>query len=844
MALKYFCRPDQFVQSVCPVYLIINRVSSFDSQYLSSSCQLSVSIQVIRGVLLGFVLVTGLPDMVYATVSVSSKSVNNTTKKYYSISRGLLSDVLAQFGAAAGVSLSFDPTPLGDRTTEGLQGRYSVEGGFRKLLQGTGFKFVDTGGNAYSINKQSDSVKVTALPELVVMGQTTGGYVAKRSISGTKTDTPLIETPQSISVVTRDEMDIRSVQNFTGALRYMPGVVVDQFGFEGRGFEYLLLRGFSALTTSNFRDGLSNAASGLFNSAFITDTYALERIDVLRGPSSVMFGRGDAGGIVNRITKRPNADPIREIELQYGNFDRKRIAGDFGFANEEGTLMFRLVTSALDTGTQFKFPNTGGHSAGVKRFHIAPSVTLRPTANTTITFMGEVLNNRSDGAFGGVLSVAPDGSRVPDDDANFVRYSTNQSSFTYQLEHHFNEIFTIRQNLRYAQQKGRFNDFFVGGFDTPSQPSLLSRFAFSTTERLSQTVLDTHLEAKFDTGPVQHTMLYGIDWNTTTANLKFFNGSIDGSVTPGIDLFDPDYFQDIPRPDFLADDSRQKIDQIGFYVQDQIRYDENWILTLSGRYDRVKTVNTDFLANSSKTRTDDSAFTGRAGLTYLFSNGIAPYVSYSQSFLPQAGFDASGNSFDPTRGTQYEVGVKFQPVNGRGLYTVSLFDLTKTNVLTRNPIDPSFRVQTGEIRSRGAEVEAKVELLQGLNFIGAFTYHDVEVTKSNDGNEGNSPIQVPTTITSGWLNYSMRNLGVEWLQRFSIGGGVRYVGRVFDDEENTSSTPAFTLFDATLRYDHGPVLFAITANNIFNKKYIASRAFNSLFVGTERTVVGTLKYRF
>lgn len=690
-------------------------------------------------------------------------------------------------------------------------------------------------------NAESD---VAELPELVITGEKADGYVAKRSSSGTKTDTPLIETPQSISVVTRDEMDMRSAQSINEAIRYTPGVIVDNFGVETRGFEWLLLRGFNALTTSNFRDGLSNAASGLFNGGFITDSYALERVDVLRGPTSVTFGRGDAGGIVNSISKRPNANPIREIELQYGNFDRKRVAADLGFANKEGTVMFRLVTSALDSDTQFKWPNTDGASPGVRRFHIMPSVTFRPTVNTTITLMGEVLNNRSEGAFGSFGTVlAPDGSRAPVKEIDFVRYSPNQSLFNYHLEHHFNETFTLRQNLRYAQQKGVFDDFFLGGFNTPTQPFLFDRSVFGTRERLSQTVLDTHLQANFDTGPVQHTTLFGVDWNTTSADLKFFNEYADGSITPSIDLSNPDYFRNIRPADLLVEDSKQKIDQIGLYIQDQIRYNENWILTLSGRYDRVETTDTDLLGGT-KTRTNDNALTGRAGLTYLFNNGIAPYASFSQSFLPQAGFDRNGDSFDPTRATQWEVGVKYQPASGRGLYTVALFDLTKTNVLTRDPISPLFRVQTGEIRSRGAEVEAKVELLQGLNFIGSFTYHDVEVTKSNEGIKGNSPIQVPTTITSGWLDYSLRSLGIEWLRRFSLGGGVRYVGRVFDDEENTSTTSAFTLFDATLRYDHDPVLFFITASNIFNNKYVVSRSFNELFLGTERTVIGTLKYRF
>jgi len=693
----------------------------------------------------------------------------------------------------------------------------------------------------------------TMLPPVTVEAKASEevtGYVAKRSSTATKTDTPIIEIPQSVSVVTRRELDMRSVQNFTEALRYVPGVTVDQFGFDGRGFEYLLMRGFNGNPNANFRDGLSNAAQGLFFGGFITDTYGLERVDVLRGPSSMMFGRGDAGGIVNRITKQPSATPIREIEFQYGNFDRKRIAADIGAVSKDGTLMFRLVTTALDSDTQVKQPDAGGDRAHNERFYIAPSITWRPTVDTTITLMGDILNNRSQSS--PFYITAPDGgfTKVLQSDTKFSRYNTNQSSFSYQIEHHFNEIFTVRQNFRHAQQSGQFRDLFSLDYNTPDQPTLMDREAYGTRERLRQTVLDTHLQAKLNTGPLHHIMLLGADWNQTNASMKYFEGYTNGFIVPGIDILNPVYSQSIPSPDFLINNAKQKIDQLGFYIQDQIRYNENWILTLGGRFDRIHSKNTDtvnlFEDPAANSHTKKSAFTGRAGLTYLFSNGVAPYVSYSQSFLPQPGLSSSGHAFNPTRGDQYEVGIKYQPVGGRSLYTMALFDLTKTNVLTRDPNDISgIRfIQTGEVGSRGAELEARGEVLPGLNAIGTFTYYEMNINKSNEDNVGKMPVQVPNTLTSAWLDYSFRNLGILWLRGLGIGGGVRYVGRVFNDEQNTSSTPAFTLFDATLRYEYGPVLFTLNASNVFNNKYIASTFFNRNYLGTERTVVGTMAFRF
>lgn len=694
---------------------------------------------------------------------------------------------------------------------------------------------------------KSQKTDPPVFPTVTVEGkadENVAGYVAKRSNTSTKTDTPILETPQSVSVVTRREMDMRSVQNFTEALRYVPGVTVDQFGFDGRGFEYLFMRGFNALNTANFRDGLSNSASGFF-SQFITETYGLERVDVLRGPSSVMFGRGDAGGIVNRVTKRPSATPIREIEFQYGNFDRKRIAADLGAVSKDGKLMFRLVTTALETDTQVRYPNTGGDRAHNERFYIAPSVTWRPTVDTTITLMGDILNNRSGSS--PFYIATPEGrfSSVLQSDPKFAKYNANQASFSYQIEHHFNEIFTIRQNFRYAQQRGRFQDLFSVGYNTPDQPTLMDRDAYATNERLNQTVLDTHLQAKFNTGPVNHTVLTGVDWNQTNLSLKYFEGYSNGFFPPSIDILNPVYGVPIPRPDLMLQNSKQRIDQLGFYIQDQLRYNENWILTLSGRYDRINSANKDNLDAALSSKSNDSAFTGRAGLTYLFSNGVAPYFSYSQSFMPQAGFSGNGTPFDPTRGEQFEAGIKYQPVSGKGLYTAAFFDLTKTNVLSRDPSDDTgFRfMQLGEVRSRGVELEARTEIFRGLNAIGSFTYQDVDNVKETDFN-GKRPVQVPRVMTSGWLDYSFGPLGIDWLRGFGLGGGVRYVDWTFNDEVNTITTPSFTLFDATLRYEKGPMLFTINASNIFDKHYISTTFFNRHYLGTERTVIGTLTFRF
>lgn len=703
--------------------------------------------------------------------------------------------------------------------------------------------------NAAAQAAETNEKNETVLPTMVIKdsGLDKVEYGTKATTAATKTNTPIIEVPQSMSVITRDELTMRGVQlNFTEALRYIPGVVADQFGFDGRGFEYVSMRGFNSLSTANFRDNLSQQARGLYFADFITDPYSLERVDVLRGPTSVTFGRGDAGGIVNRVTKLPTATPIREVELQYGNFDRKRIAADFGLANDDGTLMFRLVTSALDTDTQLRFANTGGDRAQIRRFYISPSLTWRPTDRTSITLFGGILNNRSEGS--AFYQATPDGrpTRTVLAEPNFTRYSTDQASFSYKLEHQFNETFTARQNFRFMRLDGRYREVDPANPRFAADGRTVLRSAFGTRERVDQTVLDTHVEARAHTGPFKHTALIGIDWNRVESTLKYFAPS---DPTPSIDIFNPIYNQPMPALDILAMNGIQKIDQVGFYLQDQIKFNQ-WVLTLSGRHDRVSSVTEANILTPPHSASKDSAYTGRGGLTYLFSNGVAPYFSYSQSFLPQYGIDFGDNSpLKPTRASQYEVGIKYQPPGSRSLFTAALFELTKTNVLSPDPFTPRGISETGEVRSRGAELEARAEVFRGLNAIGAFSYVDVKVTESAEGFLGKMPILVPNLTTSGWLDYNLGTLNVGWLRGFFIGGGVRYVGRVFNDQENSSTTPSFTLFDAVLRYDHGPWQFLINANNIFDEQYytastVTPNAGGSFFLGSRRTVVGTLKLRF
>ena len=676
------------------------------------------------------------------------------------------------------------------------------------------------------------------LPEIRVKAAPTDGvegYAAKRSTTATKTDTPLVETPQSISVVTREELDARGAQNVQEALRYVAGVSTEQFGYDNRGFDYFMLRGFPAYGTSDFRDGLKQA--GYYDLTFSTEPYGLERVEVLRGPASVMFGQGDAGGIVNRVSKRPTGSTAREVEVQLGSFGRKQIGFDVeGVFNPEGTLQYRLVGVGLDTETQLQY--TTGERISNDRLYLAPSLRWLITPNTTLTVLSEFMKDRAGDDIWYTADADGNLTNVLEGDPRFSWLERDIATVGYQLEHRFNDTLTLRQNFRHAHGKAEKQHFWASLDDT--DPNTLLRTAVRDEYDLDQTLLDTHLQAKLRTGAVDHTVLVGLDWN----HVKAANKTFENPSTPSLDMQNPVYGQSIADPDLLTWDEKQKSTQLGLYLQDQLRFGQRWTVTAGGRWDRVRTRTTEF---EDSTTQRDRAFSGRLAVSYLLPNGWAPYASYAESFLPQSGTQSNGDPFDPTKGRQYEVGVKYQPQDSRYLFTAALFDLTKSNVSTPDPVDPDAgNVQTGEIRSRGLELEVKGQLMPRLEATASYTYIDAEVTKSNLVEEdtgvpeqGKRPMQVPRHTAAAWLNYRLASV-----EGLSVGAGVRHVGKRYNDNVNTTSQPSHTLFDAAVGYDTGPWRLSLAVTNLFDKDYVQSRAFGTYWQGVERTVRASVKYRW
>lgn len=794
--------------------------------------------RLLRSLTLGTALGLGLLPVGLATLPAQAQSAR---AQDFNIASQPLNRALRALADQSGVQLAYRTAIASGTVAPAVRGSMTTEQALARLLAGSGLSYSFTNANTVTIlggsAARGGGVAVEgamALDTIEVQGEDprgpVDGIIAHRTATGTKTDAPILEIPQSISVVGRTQMERQGATSVTEVLRYVPGVVIETYGPDPKGYDWVLMRGFNAQSSSDFRDGLRQ--SSISYSFFRTDPYALERVEVLRGPSSSLYGQSDAGGLINKVSKRPRDKAHYQVELQGGSYDRLQGAFDIGGpVDAAGTLLYRVIGIARDSNTQFKYPN--GTERADDRLLLAPSFTWRPSADTKLTVYAEVLQDRSGGS--ALYSRAPGGRWLPVGDPNFDKFKQDQQVVGYEFEHRFNETWTLRQNARYGHTETFLNA--TQGYWAPAAGAIARRNR-TFDESMSAFVSDTQLEAKFGTGPVSHTALFGFDNN-------FVDADVRGWQTPwGSTLLNPIrpvYGIAMPDPRLVGAPFQiynQKLAQFGIYAQDQIKWDR-WILTLGGRYDRIDVKTDDSLTRRSYERVDGQ-FSGRVGLTYLTSFGLAPYVSYAEAFVPTLGLDARGQTMEPSQSRQVEVGLKFEPAGWNALFTAALFDLTKTNatVYTTNGAEP-----LGRTNSKGVELEAKVSLAEGLDFTGSYTFADVEVeVGATAAQRGKRPMLVPAHTASGWLNYTFQQ-GV--LKGLGLGAGVRYVGQSYGDALNTVKIDPWTVVDAGASYKWRNATFAVNATNLFDKKYFATcESATACYEGQRRTVIGRVRFDF
>lgn len=680
------------------------------------------------------------------------------------------------------------------------------------------------------------------LPTVDVQGQretATGpvqGFVASRAAGATKTDTPLIETPQAITVITRDRIDAQAVRSVEEALRYTPGVTANLNGFDPR-FDAARIRGFDA-RPSQYLNGLRLLRQ--FGPTSI-EQYGLERIEVVRGPSSVLYGQSVPGGLINLVSKRPTETPFGEVNLSAGNNDRFQGAFDLGGPlDEAGQFSYRVTGLVRNSDTDVDY-------VGDDRYFFAPALTWRPDGETRITLLGSYQYDQGGSPIGlpaqGTLFYNPNG-KIPRDryagEENFSRSDVTTTTLGWDIERRLNSVFTLRQNARYTHNTVKYDTMYGTGLQADLRT--LNRGTLVQRERSDTVNLDTGLQADFSTGPVVHKVLAGADVRQYWGRYETYFGA-----GPSVDIFNPARglaVRDSRRAPTFSTNRNDDLHQLGLYVQDQMRWN-NWILVLGGRQDWAGSEQTSRISGARTTQ-NDNAFTGRVALMYAADNGLSPYASYSTSFDPQAGATAAargGQAFRPTEGEQYEIGLKYQPPGMASFVTASAFDLTQTNVTTRDPLFPSSSVQTGEVNVKGVELEAVGSLTRNLSLIASYTYMDAEITADNGGNQGNRPALVPEHMAGLWGQYQFRE--GQTLAGLGLGAGLRYMGNFYGDNANEFRTPSVTLFDASVSYAWDRYKVSVNASNLADKEYVAScSSANYCYYGSGRTVIANLAYRW
>ncbi|MDD0977165.1 TonB-dependent siderophore receptor [Pseudomonas fontis] len=775
----------------------------------------------------------------------------------FDIPAGDLGETLSRIARESGHVLSVRPALLQGRQAPAIRGQMSAEQAAMQALGGSGLNLNTTAGGTWSLVPAGNSAALELGPTQIVERTPENawgpvkGYVASRSATATKTDTSVLEVPQTINVITQDEIKVRGAQTLTQALRYTPGITGGGFPDRVGLFDEPTSRGF--LPTPLYLDGLHLPyGNGSTGGALQIDPYNLERIEVMKGPSSVLYGQNQPGGLVNMVTKRPSTTPVREIVLGGGSYDRRYGAFDYGDRlDEQGTLLYRMVGTFNDENGQIDYVEK-------KRFMLSPSLTWAPNDQTSLTLYAHYQkDNDVPEAQGlpasGTAKFNPNGKIkrslfLGEPDVN--AYDREQFTVGYELSHELNDVWTLKQNTRYAYVDDRYTAPLHGyRFVTNPQTGqddqrYATRFGVDWAQHNKVFGVDNMAQARFNTFDVAHTLLIGLDYYHFNSQ---FLGRYDYNP-PIIDLFNPTYGQalNFANP-YRWDDT---VIQTGLYVQDQLKWDQ-WFLTVGGRYDWAETDNKVPLAGTH-TNSKDEKFTGRAGLGYSFENGVTPYVSYAESFLPLRGTSATGSPFSPSTGKQYEAGVKYQPTGQESFIQLSVYQIDQENILTSNKDNPMFSTQSGAVRSRGVELEGKASLSDNLGLIASVARNDVKYTRDNDGREGRHPAGVAPVTASLWLDYTLK--GDTPFAGLGAGIGARYVrgSDGTDTAKDHFTIPSYTVLDGMISYDFAEsplrlkgVKLQVNLQNLEDKTYLSScQSIWDCYYGEGRTITSNLTYNW
>ncbi|MCF7354135.1 TonB-dependent siderophore receptor [Vibrio sp. CK2-1] len=661
--------------------------------------------------------------------------------------------------------------------------------------------------------------------------------------SALKVETPLAETPRSVSVIDEEQLSVQQPQKLDEALRYQPGVMTQPYGSDND-TDWFKVRGFDAAT---YLDGNLLTTNGYY--VWTLEPYGLEQVEVLKGPSAILYGEAPPGGVINAVSKRPGYTEGGEFKLQAGTNNQQQIGVDTtSFIDDDGDVRFRLVGMMSQRDGMLDDTDTD-------RVYLAPSLAWDISPDTSITFLASykkddgVPTNPFKPAYGTLIDT-PNGKIDPSTNLGEPGYDENkneQISLAYELEHHFNDVWSFKQNTRYAYTDLKLISTYANGSE--SSPDLTRGLVYrdGNTQNIST---DNQLVAEYDIANTENLTLIGIDLqyyrNDGIGNYSFWNTM--GSNIGNINIFNPIYDNYTPADPSQADDVTITKKQAGVYLQHQLIFNDRWVTKAGVRYDFVNVENDVHASvnspNLNSDKVDESNVSFSGGLMYLSDYGISPYVSYSQSFEVLANIDSNTNSlYKPVEGEQTEVGIKYQPDFLNGYINIAYYDVSQTNSLVSSA-DGATQTQAGEKTSKGVEIETTIQATDDLLVRANYTYTDSTVVETEGAKAIQTPL-IPKNMASAWLEYDFTSLG---LDSFVLGAGARYMGSSSGHasdyylSQNLLHVPSVTLFDAMARYDITPKWRAqVNVNNLTDKEYVSSCDYYCYY-GEELTATATINY--
>jgi len=740
------------------------------------------------------------PGLLAAAISLASVCTPALADSYQ-LPAAPLASTLTQIASQAGIVLSIDPALTANKQSAPVAGDYDALEALHQALQGSGLQLQQNSAGSYNLAPVPQAA--VALPDATVTAAQNvesawgpaPGYLANRTATGSKTDTPLLEAPRSISVATREQMQDRKVQNLDDAVRYMPGVIASSYGSDSRA-DWMKIRGFEPI---QMLDGLP-LPKGSYTMAKL-ETWNLERIAVLRGPASAVYGQTPPGGLVDAVSRRPQAESSHEVQVQVGNYNHKQISFDStGKIDDEGRFLYRLSGTGRDSGTVIEHMDD-------QRFNLAPSLTWNIADDSKLTFLGQF--NRDD--TGGTSQFLPlQGTRLSTPagkvdynknlgDPDWEFYDKTFYALGYAFEHRINDIWQFNQNLRYSKLELDNQIITAGGWATAvADDGAVARGANVYDENISHFAVDNNFQADFKTNAIGHTLLLGVDYLRVNTDYRWLYGT-----APSSNIIRPIYGQDFSGVAYTAfQNYNQKRTSTGLYLQDQMALDA-WRLTLGGRWDKLDTDSVFYNANDAQDSRRDSQFSGNAALSYVFDSGFTPYMSYAESFQAEAG-GSVGKAFQPSTGKQYELGIKYQPPGSDMLFSAAAYDLKRQNIVSTNTLGATQPLE--EVQVRGFELEAIGNVTANFTLTASYTYANSKMTKVGDPRDKNRALPLtPEHQAAIWADY-------DWtagpLAGFGVGFGARYVGATdnisvgsigFVRDTSDGHSSAYTVYDAAVR---------------------------------------------